>query len=98
VSPITHPLADWFLLGFISASSLAASLFFFKFWRDTRDFLFLAFAIFFLVQGGLKTAIGGLPHPNQGHLWIYLLRLTSVLFVIFAILWKNTGQRSSGRS
>lgn len=93
MSPIVHPLADMYLLGFVSASSLAASLFFFKFWRETRDFLFLAFAVFFLVQGGAKTVIGGLPHPNEGHLWIYLLRLLSVLFVISAILWKNARER-----
>jgi hypothetical protein len=93
MSPITHPYADLFLLGFISAGSLAASLFFLRFWKETGDFLFLAFAVFFVVQGGTKAVIGSLTHPNAGHIWIYCFRLLSVLLVLFAILWKNAAKR-----
>ena len=40
-----------FLLGVIVTGSVLAALYFFKFWRRTRDFLFLAFAIFFVIEG-----------------------------------------------
>jgi NhaP-type Na+/H+ and K+/H+ antiporter len=37
-------MQEGFLLGVIVASSLAAAAFFLKFWRKTRDRLFLGFA------------------------------------------------------
>lgn len=46
MSPIAHLHADIFLLGFVVASSLIAALFFLRFWRDTRDPLFVAFSAF----------------------------------------------------
>jgi len=87
---IVHPLADVFLLGFIAACSLVGALFFVRFWRDTRDSLFLAFAAFFVIQGCSYVFTLGLPHPNEGSLWLRLLRLLSVLWVLGAILKKNT--------
>jgi uncharacterized membrane protein HdeD (DUF308 family) len=93
MSPITHPLADFFLLGFIAACSLVAGLFFLRFWRSTRDILFLAFAVFFIIQGSSTAVFGSLSQPNEGSLWLFLLRLLSILVVFGAILWKNSGKR-----
>ncbi|MGC1784605.1 MAG: DUF5985 family protein [Acidobacteriaceae bacterium] len=93
MNPISHPLADIFLLGCIAAASLIAGLFFLRFWRSTRDPLFLAFAAFFIIQGGSNAFIVSLSRPNEGSLWIFLIRLLSVLVVLGAILWKNTGKR-----
>ena len=93
MSPISHPLADTFLLGFIAALSLVAAVFFLRFWKSTRDILFLAFAVFFLIQGGGDTVILSLTHPNEGSIWLFLLRLLSILVVLGAILWKNSGKR-----
>ncbi len=90
MSPITHPIADVFLLGFIAACSLVATIFFLKYWRDARDPLFLAFAAFFGIQGVVECAVLLLPHPNQGDVWVFLMRLLSVLWVLGAILWKNS--------
>jgi hypothetical protein len=87
--PITHPALDFFLLGFIAACSLLAGLYFLKFWRSTRDPLFLAFLVFFVVQGFTNAAILELPHPNEGSLAVYTIRLLSVLVVLVAILAKN---------
>lgn len=87
---ITHPTLDMFLLGFIAGTSFAACLFFIRFWRDTRDSLFLAFAIFFgltVVNSGLLLT---LPHPNVGSTSLFVCRLVSILIVIAAILKKNT--------
>jgi hypothetical protein len=89
MSPIDHPVLDYFLLGFIAACSLVAGLFFLRFYRSTRDPLFLAFLIFFVVQGCTNAAILELPHPNIGTPMIFLIRLLSVLVVLAAILWKN---------
>jgi uncharacterized membrane protein HdeD (DUF308 family) len=93
MSPITYPLADTFLLGFITACSLVAAVFFLRFWRSTRDILFLAFAVFFLIQGGTSAVVVSLSRPNEGNFWMFLLRLLSILVVLGAILWKNSGKR-----
>lgn len=87
---IVHPLADVFLMGFIAACSAVGALFFVRFWRDTRDLLFLAFAAFFLIQGCSYLFALGLSHPNEGSLWLRVLRLMSILAVLGAILKKNT--------
>jgi hypothetical protein len=89
MSPITYPNLDYFLLGFIAACSLVAGLFFLRFYRSTRDPLFLAFLVFFVVQGCTNTAILELAQPNLGTPMIFLIRLLSVLVVLVAILWKN---------
>ena len=91
MSPITHPVLDTFLLGFIAASSLFAGIFFLRFWRETRDSLFLAFSAFFLIQSVLSAVVLDLPEPNEGTPWIFTLRLVSVAGVLGAILGKNAG-------
>ena len=95
MNPISHPLADIFLLGVVTASYLLAGLFFLRFWWTTRDFLFLAFAVFFGIQGGSSAFIVSLSHPNEASLWIGLVRLLSILAVLAAILWKNVGKRQA---
>jgi uncharacterized membrane protein HdeD (DUF308 family) len=89
MNPMSHPLADIFLLGIVAACYLLAGLFFVRFWRSTRDTLFLAFAVFFGIQGGSSAFIVSLSHPNEGSLWIGVVRLLSILAVLAAILWKN---------
>lgn len=93
MNPITHPLADIFLHGFIAACSLVAGLYFLRFWRETRDSLFLAFVVFFLIQGFSTTYVVSYRQPNIGSLWLFGLRLFSVLVVLAAILKKNFSKR-----
>jgi uncharacterized membrane protein HdeD (DUF308 family) len=89
MSPIAHPFADIFLLGFIAGCSLVAGLFFLRFWKATRDWLFLAFVVFFVIQGCSYAFVLSYHHPNIGPPWIYGVRLFSVLVVLGAILRKN---------
>jgi len=83
-----------FLLGVIATSSLMAGLFFLRFWRDTRDSFFLAFAAFFFIEAGNRVALLFLPRPNEGSPWIYLIRLFALLLILAAILNKNYGRSS----
>ena len=92
LGPISHPVLDIFLLGFIGGCSLCAAIFFLRFWRDTRDLLFLAFAAFFTIQGILDVFGLELGHPNQGTISLFVLRLLSVLLVLGAIVRKNTSR------
>jgi hypothetical protein len=88
-------MLEGFLLGVIVLASFIASVFFVKFWRKTRDTLFLAFAISFSIEGINRLSFLGLERPNEGHPTIYLVRLIAFLIILVAILWKNYG---AGRS
>lgn len=90
IAPISHPRLDLFLLGYIAAASAVVTLYFLRFWTETRDSLFLAFAVFFVVQGGTRAFAVSTPSPNLVIDWVYLLRLLAVLLVLGAILRKNT--------
>jgi uncharacterized membrane protein HdeD (DUF308 family) len=81
-----------FLVGVIATTSATAGLFFVRFWRDTRDSFFLAFAASFMVEGLNRMAVLFLPRPNEGNPWIYLVRLLASLLILFAILRKNYGR------
>jgi uncharacterized membrane protein HdeD (DUF308 family) len=92
MTTIVHPVLDMFLLGFIAGTAFAACLFFLRFWKDTRDSLFLAFAGFFGLMAVSETLLLNLPQPNQGNPWLFLVRLASILIVIAAILRKNSAR------
>jgi uncharacterized membrane protein HdeD (DUF308 family) len=80
---------EGFLLGVIATSSLTAGIFFLKFWRRTRDSLFLAFAVAFLIEGVNRTAVLFVAKPNEGSPAIYIVRLFAFLLILAAILRKN---------
>lgn len=87
-------MAISFMLGMISALSFTAAMFFLRFWRDTRDFFFLPFAVFFTVEGFNRLVLLFSAHPNEGSPWIYILRLFALLLILFGILHKNYGSHA----
>jgi len=88
-----NSMIQGFLLGIIVASSVMAGIFFLKFWKRTRDFLFLAFAIAFIIEGLSRASVLLLAKPNEGSPWIYVVRLLASLLILFAILKKNYGSK-----
>jgi len=78
-----------FLLGAIAAMSLTAGAFFLKFWRRTRDILFLAFATAFIIEGFNRIGVLLLERPNEGHPLIYMVRFLAFLLILAAIINKN---------
>jgi hypothetical protein len=83
-----------FLSGAITLGFLVAGLFFLRFWRKTRDGLFLAFAMSFalLGVGQAVQALANIPREEQSY--IYLIRLAAFTLIMVAIFRKN---RASGR-
>ena len=69
--------------------SATAAAFFIRFWQKTRDLLFLAFALAFLIEAGNRIAMLWLTSPDQGTPGIYLLRLISYVIILAAIVNKN---------
>ena len=83
-----------FFIGVIVVASLAAAMFFLRFWRESNDTLFLAFAIAFTMEGFNRARFLFEDKPNEGSPSIYLVRLVAFLIILAAILWKNRrGQR-----
>ena len=85
-------MIEAFALGAISSASLIAAVFFLRFWRDTRDIVFLAFAAFFGIEAIERTLLTFLAHPNEGRPAFYVVRLVALLFILTAILKKNLGR------
>jgi uncharacterized membrane protein HdeD (DUF308 family) len=83
------------LLGAIAMASLVAALFFLRFWRQTRDRLFLFFALSFFVEGINRVVLGLVGQPNESQPFFYLVRLFSFVLIVIAILDKN---RKAGRA
>ena len=82
-------MINGFLLGIIATASVTAGVFFLRFWRDTRDSLFLAFAVAFLIEGVNRSAMLLLSQPNEGSTWIYLIRFLAFLLILAGIINKN---------
>jgi hypothetical protein len=82
-------MIEGFLLGVIATASLTAGVFFLKFWRETRDSLFLLFALAFILEAVNRTVLLGLPHPNEGWPAIYLVRCLAFMLIVGGIVNKN---------
>lgn len=82
-----------FLSGAVALGFAACALFFLRFWRRTREELFLAFAVAFLLLGAGQTilALANIPTEERGS--IYLLRLIAFLLILIAIYRKNRDLR-----
>ncbi len=82
-----------FLSGAVALGFLVCGLFFLRFWKRTRDELFLAFSFAFALLGIGQTvlALAKIPTEEKGSL--YLIRLAAFLLIIFAIYRKNRHQR-----
>ena len=89
LAPLAHPVLDVFLIGVVCAACLVAALFFLRFWRSTRDTLFMAFTLFFAIEGADEAYDLTLPHPNEGSLAVTIIRFLASLGILVAILWKN---------
>lgn len=82
-------MIEGFLLGVIVTASAVAAAFFLKFWRQTRDSLFLGFGAAFLIEAFNRVAFLFLDNPYEGHPLLYLIRLFSYLLILAAIVNKN---------
>jgi len=87
-------MIEGFLLGIIVTASLTAGIFFLKFWRRTRDQLFLAFAIAFIIEGFNRIGLLFIDRPSEGSPLIYTVRLLAFLLILTAIVRKNWGRSS----
>lgn len=78
-----------FLLGASAMASLTGALFFLRFWRTTKDLLFLLFALAFGVLA-INWTLRALAHPTEEtQHYYYVLRLIAFGLIIAAVVHKN---------
>ncbi len=78
-----------FLSGVIATSFGACGLFFFFFWRQTRDRLFLCFAVATWLLAFERLPLMLVEAQNEFRPMIYLIRLSASCVILFAVIQKN---------
>lgn len=82
-----------FLSGAVAFGFVLAGLFFLRFWRRTRDGLFLAFACAFWLLGAGQALLALTQVPVEERSWLYLFRLAAFVLILAAIARKNRRAR-----
>lgn len=77
------------LSGASAAVCLFIGIFFLRFWRTSRDRLFLIFAAAFAVLSLHWAALGLAEIPNESRHYYYLLRLLAFALIIGGVIDKN---------
>ena len=78
-----------FLAGAITFGFFLAALFFLRFWKRTRDPLFLAFSTAFGLLGIGQALLALSDIPVEERSWLYLFRLAAFALILLAIVRKN---------
>jgi hypothetical protein len=78
-----------FLSGAITFGFVVAGLFFLRFWKRTRESLFVAFALAFWLLGLNQALLTFTDIPVEERSWLYLLRLAAFSLILISIWRKN---------
>jgi predicted PurR-regulated permease PerM len=87
-----------FLSGAITLGFLVGAGFFVRFWRQTDDRLFLAFAIAFVLLALNQALSQWLGAADERVAYTYLLRVLGFVLILGAIVDKNLAQGGRKRS
>jgi hypothetical protein len=83
-----RPLVQ-FLWGASAMASCAAGIFFLRFWRETRDRLFVLFAVAFWAMGVNWAGLAATGAQDEARTYFYLVRLVAFVLIIVAVVDKN---------
>jgi predicted PurR-regulated permease PerM len=86
-----------FLSGAITMGFVVATGFFARFWRETADRLFLAFAIAFALLALNQALAQWLGAADERVAYTYLLRVLGFVLILGAIIDKNLAQSGKTR-
>jgi hypothetical protein len=77
------------LLGALVMASAVIALFFLRFWRDTRDRLFLMFSLAFWVLAANWLGLGLVAQQEDARTLLYVVRLLAFVLILVAVVDKN---------
>lgn len=84
---------DDMLNGVIAAFSAAIGLFFLRFWKQSHDRLFAAFAAAFWVLCANWVLLAFVGPEFEARTWLYVLRLVAFGLIIWGIVDKNRSRK-----
>jgi hypothetical protein len=87
-----------FLAGAVTLGFFVAAGFFLRFWRRTRDRLFLAFAAAFVLLAVNHALAAFLGAGDELTPYTYLLRVLGFMLILYAIVDKNVTSSRRPRS
>jgi len=90
-------MAITFFAGAVTLGHLVAAVFFLRFWRRTRDRLFLAFGAAFVLLSLNQALAAFLGAGDELTPFTYVLRVLGFVLILYAIVDKNVFDRRSQR-
>lgn len=81
-------LLNAWLSGAIFVAAMVIAMFFYRFWRHSRDRLFIYFALAFVLEG-VHRVLQAWPNEYPDNPMNYLLRLAEYTLILVAIVQKN---------
>lgn len=84
-----------FIHGATMSANLLVSLYFLRFWRETRDRLFAGFSVAFLIFAVNRILLSVLHTENEARTFVYVLRLIGFLLIIAVVIDKNRPSRDN---
>jgi hypothetical protein len=78
-----------FVSGLITMGFVVSGLFFLRYFKQTRDVLFAAFAVAFWMLAANQALLVFVQIPLEERSWFYLLRLGAFVLILAAIVAKN---------
>lgn len=78
-----------FISGAILMACWVVGLFFYRFWRSTRDRFFAMFALAFWLLGLERVILAWLNLIDESRSFVYLIRSLAFLVIVVAIVDKN---------
>jgi hypothetical protein len=79
--------------GGVVMGCLVAALFFLKFWRATKDRLFVMFSVAFAIMAANWTALSFLSPAEESRALHYVVRLAAFSIILVAVFDKNRAGR-----
>lgn len=89
LSKRARTVLDFFVTGMMVASFAAAGLYFLRFWRETRDALFLSFAAAFWLLALNRVGLALVGELSEPGAFVFLVRLLAYILIVVAIVSKN---------
>jgi hypothetical protein len=85
-----------YISGAVTLGYLIAALFFARFWKRTRDRLFVSFAVAFVLLALNQALAQWIGAADERVGYTYLLRVLGFALILAAIIDKNVSSRSRG--
>ncbi|MEW6736664.1 MAG: DUF5985 family protein [Acidobacteriota bacterium] len=82
-----------FLMGAIMMAYFISGFFFLRFWYETRERLFIIFALAFWVLTVNQLGFVILNLLNETNSYLYIVRLIAFILILIAIIDKNRSEK-----